>query len=198
MIVGRRPLKPDEPELLEETKDYVFYPTILLAPGQVTAGGSSASTLPERAATGGSAVLPTPTQIAAGGSSSVLPPPTQSDVDESSSALKKKSTVVPSKSSPSPQAGSPADQSKKRPTEGGSGGKSRGSKRGRFAGALKSKLLSPPARQTSTSGDNPGPSTLAPPQGTYFFSNASFVFFTPLFPSFSHSTFHYCRSCPGC
>jgi hypothetical protein len=132
--VGRRPLKPDEPDLLEEMKDYVFYPVIVPTPEQASTGGSSDSTLPEQTAAGGSSASTLPGQIAvggssvlpplayttAGGSSSVLPPPAQSVVG-GSSGLKEKAPVVLVRSSLSPQAGSPADPSKKRPAEGGSG-----------------------------------------------------------------------------
>jgi hypothetical protein len=145
--VSKRPLKPDEPELLEETKDYVFYPVLVRTHELAAASGASASILPEQAAVGGSSIFPPPENIAVGGSSS---------------DPKGKSNVASARRSPSPQTGSPADPSKKRPATDSSGGKSKRSKRGRFAGALKSKLLSPPTHQVVTRGDDTDVTTLAP------------------------------------
>jgi hypothetical protein len=51
LIAGKRPLKPDEVGLLEETKDYVVYPVLVPTPAPVAASGALASVLPEQGAT---------------------------------------------------------------------------------------------------------------------------------------------------
>jgi hypothetical protein len=42
VAVARHPLKPDDSELLEETKDYIYYPKFSPIPEQTAVGGSSA------------------------------------------------------------------------------------------------------------------------------------------------------------
>jgi hypothetical protein len=136
VVMRKRPLKPDEQELLEETKDYVVCPVLVPTMPQAVTETTDDSALPEQGTTGGS----------------------------SASGV-----------------GSPADHTKKHPTEDSFGGKSKKSRRGRFAGALKSKLLSPTTQPMVTRADDPDVTTLAPPRGKLEFRTLPYVHFIFLF-----------------
>jgi hypothetical protein len=109
VVVSKRLLKPDDLELLEETRDYVFYPVLVPTPAPAVASMASTSILPEQAANRRSSTLPPPAHAATHGSSATLSPPAQSGAGGSSSAPKGKSTEASAKSSPLPQTRSPVD-----------------------------------------------------------------------------------------
>jgi hypothetical protein len=190
VVVSERPLKSDEVDILEETKDYVIYLIFVPTPPPTKSSETAASVMLEQSAAGGSSVLPS-AHAGTGGPSSVKSPPAQGGTRGSKSALKGKQDEASAKSSPPLRTGSPADSSKKRPASDSVGGKSNRSKKGRFVGALKSKLLSPPAHQVATGGDDPDVTTWAPPQGTFALWIYPYVFFLFLL---SHSAWCDCRS----